>query len=166
MINIPPPDNSEYNDVIGELHINGNHYCIISLDAMMSEKPKAGKISNRAECLSGKKICEFILEGCNCAVFHADTVNADSDNELSCILTARELQIATMVAQGQLNKQIAHLLKISEWTVATHIRRIFAKLSVDTRAAMVYRCASLISHYRPEDEIPEKNHNSHRIMQR
>jgi hypothetical protein len=43
-----------------------------------------------------------------------------------------------------LNKQIAHQLHISEWTVATHLRRIFAKLGVDTRAAMVYRCAFLI----------------------
>jgi hypothetical protein len=32
----------------------------------------------------------------------------------------------------------------SEWTVATHIRRIFAKLHVDSRAAMVFRCAPLI----------------------
>ncbi|MGQ9871346.1 response regulator transcription factor [Leptodesmis sp.] len=49
-----------------------------------------------------------------------------------------------MVAQEQPNKQIAKHLRISEWTVATYLRRIFAKLNVDSRAAMVYRCASLI----------------------
>ena len=60
------------------------------------------------------------------------------------LLTEREFQIARLVALGRLNKQIAHQLHISEWTVATHLRRIFAKLGVDTRAAMVYRCAFLI----------------------
>ena len=50
---------------------------------------------------------------------------------------------------GRLNKQIAdklHISKlhISEWTVSTHLRRIFAKLGVRSRAAMVYRCAPLV----------------------
>jgi DNA-binding CsgD family transcriptional regulator len=55
-------------------------------------------------------------------------------------LTAREAQIARLVADGLVNKQIASELRISEWTVATHLRRIFAKLGVETRAAMVSRC--------------------------
>jgi DNA-binding CsgD family transcriptional regulator len=59
-------------------------------------------------------------------------------------LTERELQIAAMVAQGAATKNIAYELRISEWTVVTHLRRIFAKLNVDNRAAMVYRCAPLI----------------------
>jgi DNA-binding CsgD family transcriptional regulator len=44
------------------------------------------------------------------------------------------------VAEGRANKQIAAELGISEWTVSTHLRRIYAKLDVDTRAAMVNRC--------------------------
>ncbi len=56
------------------------------------------------------------------------------------LLTARELQIVVLVAEGRVNKQIADVLRISEWTVSTHLRRIFAKLHVDTRAAMVSRC--------------------------
>lgn len=54
-------------------------------------------------------------------------------------LTERELQIVTRVAAGQVNKEIAAELRISTWTVAAHLRRIFAKLGVDTRAAMVSR---------------------------
>ena len=65
------------------------------------------------------------------------------------ILSERELQIVELVACGRSNKQIAKKLKISEWTVSTHLRRIFAKLKVDSRAAMVYRCASLVR-YRME----------------
>jgi DNA-binding CsgD family transcriptional regulator len=60
------------------------------------------------------------------------------------LLSERELQIAELVAYGQSNKQIANELKISEWTVSTHLRRAFIKLNVDSRAEMVYRCASLI----------------------
>jgi DNA-binding CsgD family transcriptional regulator len=59
-------------------------------------------------------------------------------------LTARELQIATLVAEGFVNKQIAGELRISEYTVSTHLRRIYAKLGVDTRAAMVSRCSTIL----------------------
>jgi DNA-binding CsgD family transcriptional regulator len=58
----------------------------------------------------------------------------------SSILTARELQIVSLVASGRVNKEIASELSISAWTVSAHLRRIFAKLGVDTRAAMVSRC--------------------------
>ena len=64
--------------------------------------------------------------------------------ELAAILTERELEITTLVALGWPNKQIADHLHISEWTVSAHLRRVFAKLGVHSRAAMVYRCRSLI----------------------
>ena len=44
-----------------------------------------------------------------------------------------------MVAQGYPNKTIAAVLEISSWTVSTHLRRVFAKLGVRSRAAMVAR---------------------------
>jgi DNA-binding CsgD family transcriptional regulator len=44
-----------------------------------------------------------------------------------------------MVAKGYPNKIIAAVLEISAWTVCTHMRRVFAKLGVSTRAAMVAR---------------------------
>jgi DNA-binding NarL/FixJ family response regulator len=51
----------------------------------------------------------------------------------------RESEIARMVAKGYPNKTIAAVLEISAWTVCTHLRRIFAKLRVSSRAAMVAR---------------------------
>lgn len=54
-------------------------------------------------------------------------------------LSPREQEIARMVAKGYPNKTIAHVLDISTWTVGTHLRRIFAKLGVGSRAAMVAR---------------------------
>ena len=41
------------------------------------------------------------------------------------------------IAQGLPNKCIGAVLDISAWTVATHLRRIFAKLGVTSRAAMI-----------------------------
>jgi DNA-binding CsgD family transcriptional regulator len=49
----------------------------------------------------------------------------------------REHEIVRMVAKGHPNKVIADVLNISSWTVCTHLRRIFAKLGVGSRAAMV-----------------------------
>jgi DNA-binding CsgD family transcriptional regulator len=53
------------------------------------------------------------------------------------VLSPREREIARMVAKGYPNKVIARVLEISSWTVSTHLRRIFAKLGVSTRASMV-----------------------------
>ncbi|MGE2736322.1 helix-turn-helix domain-containing protein [Mycolicibacterium vaccae] len=54
-------------------------------------------------------------------------------------LTARELEIARMVARGLPNKSMATVLDISTWTVSSHLRRMFAKLGVTTRAEMIGR---------------------------
>lgn len=52
-------------------------------------------------------------------------------------LSPREQEIVRMVSQGFPNKVIASVLNISSWTVSTHVRRIFAKLGVTSRAQMV-----------------------------
>lgn len=60
------------------------------------------------------------------------------------LLTPREQEIICLIAVGLANKQIARRLDISTWTVSAHLRRIFIKLKVDTRAAVVYQCSKLI----------------------
>ena len=67
-------------------------------------------------------------------------------------LSPREREIARMVAKGYPNKAIAAVLEISAWTVGTHLRRIFAKLGVTSRAAMVAHWLELYSH----DDSPMK----------
>ena len=53
------------------------------------------------------------------------------------ILTGRELQIATMIAEGKCDKEIARDLGISDYTVREHLRRMFHKLKVSKRTALV-----------------------------
>ncbi|HUS15165.1 MAG TPA: LuxR C-terminal-related transcriptional regulator [Chloroflexia bacterium] len=50
-------------------------------------------------------------------------------------LTAREVAVLRLMAQGLTNKQIGDQLVISPHTVGTHLRAIFDKLGVTTRAA-------------------------------
>ena len=54
-------------------------------------------------------------------------------------LTIREQEIAQLIAEGLPNKIIGKRLGISPWTVATHLRRMFRKLGVKTRAALIAR---------------------------
>lgn len=58
-------------------------------------------------------------------------------------LSPREREIVRMIAKGYPNKAIAGVLEISAWTVCTHLRRIFSKLRVTSRAAMIARVMAL-----------------------
>jgi DNA-binding CsgD family transcriptional regulator len=96
------------------------------------------------------EICRFELAGRTLVVAEMGGQCGTKDtsrDEIAGRLTGRELEIAVLVAQGYATKNIAHKLQISEWTVSTYLRRIFAKLGVDSRAAMVYRCAALINRF-------------------
>ncbi len=61
------------------------------------------------------------------------------ETEESVSLSPREQAIAHLVAQGLPNKCIGKELGISRWTVATHLRRVYKKLGVSTRASMTAR---------------------------
>jgi DNA-binding NarL/FixJ family response regulator len=52
-------------------------------------------------------------------------------------LTPRENQVAGYVAAGMSNRKIAELLEISEPTVKSHLTRIFKKLQLKDRVALV-----------------------------
>ena len=48
-------------------------------------------------------------------------------------LTAREVEVLRLVAQGLTNQEIGDRLTISEWTVITHVRNILGKLHLANR---------------------------------
>ena len=54
-------------------------------------------------------------------------------------LTSREAEILGQVARGLQTKEIADLLGISERTIGSHLRNIYEKLHVHSRAAAVAR---------------------------
>jgi DNA-binding CsgD family transcriptional regulator len=72
------------------------------------------------------------VDGVRCTLARARTLPSDALH-----LSPREREVVRMIAKGYPNKIIASVLDISVWTVSTHLRRIFAKLGVTSRTAMV-----------------------------
>jgi len=66
----------------------------------------------------------------------AESPDAAPPPELTA-LTGREAEVLKLVAGGLSNAEAADRLFISEATVKTHLRRIYDKLGVDTRAGAV-----------------------------
>ncbi|WP_061518070.1 response regulator transcription factor [Acinetobacter venetianus] len=66
--------------------------------------------------------------------------NSEKPNHITSennILSARELEILHLVAQGLSNKEIAEKIYLSRYTVECHIKHIYRKLSVSSRAKAV-----------------------------
>jgi NarL family two-component system response regulator LiaR len=52
-------------------------------------------------------------------------------------LTARELEVLKLIAEGLSNREIAEQLVISEKTVKNHINNIFSKLHINDRGQAI-----------------------------
>jgi len=76
-------------------------------------------------------VLELEVDGLRCVML------VESATSSYGALSPREQEIARMVGAGYPNKTIAARLGISSWTVSTHLRRMFAKLGVNSRAALV-----------------------------
>lgn len=77
---------------------------------------------------------------------NGEFVKAGSDIKLDGIeessangLTAAENKVALLVKQAKRNKEIADTLGIGEGTVRTHLRSIFAKLNIKSRAELIVK---------------------------
>jgi DNA-binding NarL/FixJ family response regulator len=67
----------------------------------------------------------------------ADVATRLATREIHSSLTAREVEVLTLIAEGSRNKEIAEILEISEVTVQVHVRHILSKLDVKDRTAAV-----------------------------
>ena len=65
----------------------------------------------------------------------AGVIRASGGEQRPGGLTARELEVLTLVAKGSTNRQIADQLVISEKTVASHVGHILTKLGLSSRSA-------------------------------
>jgi DNA-binding CsgD family transcriptional regulator len=57
-------------------------------------------------------------------------------DSLHAILSPREAIVASLVCEGHSNKIIANKLDVSHHTVASYLRRIYAKLDVSNKAML------------------------------
>jgi two-component system, NarL family, nitrate/nitrite response regulator NarL len=84
---------------------------------------------------NGEEVLEVQVNGARYTLLRSPVETLHTEVTLS----PREQEIARLVANGLSNKTIATVLDISAWTVSTHLRRVFAKLEVNSRAEMVAR---------------------------
>lgn len=114
---------------------------------------KHGETAPRPENQEGEEILyDVVLDGA-----HYLLIRLSKPSRPPVQLSPREQEIVRMVAQGHPNKVIADVLNISSWTVCTHLRRIFAKLGVTSRAAMVARMMEIGT---ARDPVNSANHKS------
>ncbi|MGW9630082.1 LuxR C-terminal-related transcriptional regulator [Agromyces sp. NPDC055520] len=68
-------------------------------------------------------------------VLRVDELARRSPGSGSTQLTAREVEVVRLVAEGKTNRSIAGQLYLSEKTVDRHLSNVFAKLGISSRAA-------------------------------
>jgi two-component system, NarL family, nitrate/nitrite response regulator NarL len=74
---------------------------------------------------------------------------AGSGDRLRVLLTSREQEVLTQIADGECTRQIARSLDITEATVRTHVQNVLVKLGVHSRleaSTMVARSGVLSGH--------------------
>ena len=80
-------------------------------------------------------LLDVVVEGVRCVLTRSQ-LNTPAGR---AVISPREIEIARMVAKGLPSKAIASVLEISPWTVSTYLRRMFLKLGVRSRPALVAR---------------------------
>ncbi len=84
---------------------------------------------------SGGALCDTLLAIARGD--HAPAASASRDGAEHPALTARELEILRLTAEGRSAPDIAEALGLSTATVKTHLQHTYAKLGVSERAAAV-----------------------------
>lgn len=115
--------------------------------------PKSADLSELSEALEAVFDCrEWIPARLKRAVEEAVDANPIDDMaERIKTLTPQQLRVLEMVAQGQLNKQIADVLGVQLRTVKAHMSEIFHKLNVRnrTQAGIAFRALDI----KPQDRF-------------
>ncbi|HEY7905800.1 MAG TPA: response regulator transcription factor [Wenzhouxiangella sp.] len=115
--------------------------------------PKSADLSELSEALEAVFDCrEWIPARLKRAVEEAVDANPIDDMaERIKTLTPQQLRVLEMVAQGQLNKQIADALGVQLRTVKAHMSEIFHKLNVRnrTQAGIAFRALDI----KPQDRF-------------
>lgn len=88
---------------------------------------------NRGQSYIQANMTRELVKEFNKITLHDKTKGEESN------LTAREIEVLELIAEGMINKEIAKRLYISEKTVKNHVSNIFRKLNVSDRTqAAIY----------------------------
>jgi DNA-binding CsgD family transcriptional regulator len=107
---------------------------------------RADAVARSADALGAERFAELLARGARqplaatIAFALDETRDPDDDGDgpatLAGRLTAREQEIAVLVADGLTNRQVAEKLFISRRTVDAHLEHIFGKLGITSRVML------------------------------
>ena len=126
-------NNLDEREIIRALKAGASGYCHRSIDGDLLVK--AIKVVQKGEVWVGRRIIHALLEEVSSltSAKHPKTESRGHLMDWLGCLTPRELQVAQMVGDGALNKQIAVGMNITERTVKAHLTSIFRKLNLSDR---------------------------------
>jgi DNA-binding NarL/FixJ family response regulator len=87
------------------------------------------KLAGRSHRLTCVPVNDCVVCVLNCG--------ADRDPDKWQLLTHREQEVLSLLAEGDETPAVAEKLEVSESTVRTHVEKMRSKLGVRTRAALV-----------------------------
>ena len=128
--------------ILVPVHAPGNEFSAISMvaDSNETEKEFINKFTKRSLAL-----------GSVAPHIHATVrrlLNVVESEEIARLLSAREVECLSWVAQGKSLADIAEILTISRTTVITHVNRAKAKMGVSTsqQAVLLLTASGLVQH--------------------
>jgi DNA-binding NarL/FixJ family response regulator len=107
----------------------------------------AGFIPKSAPCEQIAEAIRLVLSGDLWFPVQSGLVSRTEDAELAdrlAAFTPQQLRVFMMIAEGKLNKQIAHEIGVTEATVKAHVTMILRKLGVTSRTQAVIAAAGLL----------------------
>lgn len=137
----------------GEVGDTGLPVSVVSL-AMRARNRPADPVSAHLRSRSGQWLTlhgEVLSAGCPARV--SVVVEPTRPHELAEVvcaaygLTDREREVARLVVNGYSTRDVAQALWLSPWTVQDHLKKVFSKLGVSSRAELTSRL--FFDHYVP-----------------
>lgn len=128
---------------IGQIELAGRTCRVVLVDGLIpGHRATGGAKGVRLTYVDGE-VAHFEFEGHRYAVVADPGPSAEAlanaAPDIARVLTSRELQIVQLLCMGYLTKQVADRLRISEFTVRSYLKTVYAKLGVRSRAALVFR---------------------------
>lgn len=106
--------------------------------------PKSAPVEQIAEALQQCLAGEIWLPPAVAERYEAGGATGDVGVvDVIATLTPQQFRVATMLAEGLLNKQIAYEMQVTEATVKAHLTALFRKLEVNSRTQAVLALSSL-----------------------
>ncbi len=117
---------SDESDLVGALRNGAQGYLLKDME------PDDLVVALR-DIIAGKTVVAPDLAPVLASAVQGDNQEKEVDEDPFAVLTPREFEILTLLAEGQSNKVIARNLGISDGTVKLHVKAILRKLNISSR---------------------------------